>query len=389
MEKINIEALEYLHIKDVMDKFTSKVESASSKTSSLNGRWVITEGFKPATLYAYLNARFGRANGIQMLFKEDSSDNFIHWHYSLQYGEHTIEIMCMSYRMEILHGEQFIDSDKARELFITDIKSDYKNYGKKMSEFKKTLEKWHLFINPFFRLKSVIEHQLVKLESLEIDKLSPLVHPTDSDGSEEFGKKVNNDASSYIEATALGLNIRMLAPVYAESFINLLIFLLADNEIKNDKRLYESFTRQQIDIRIKNLHRNCNGFHQAVDFDNVESCRKFFSVMNNRNDLLHGNIDPQKQMYDTVFFEDKIPLFNEFGNFFRYSLEASINNVTPELAINDYQAVQDFIAYVLICLKDDTREHVRIIMDKRSLGWNDLTKRVGILFPDTLIDGYP
>src|SRR5258708_16930057 len=42
---------------------------------------VIRRLISPLDLYCYLQARFGRPNGVQNLFKSNSSDNLIHWHY--------------------------------------------------------------------------------------------------------------------------------------------------------------------------------------------------------------------------------------------------------------------------------------------------------------------
>ncbi len=78
--------------------------------------------------------------------------------------------------------------------------------------------------------------------------------------NEDNQQYFNEIAIKYTQATALAFSIRMLAPVYAESFVNTLIFLLADDDVKKDKRLYDSIIRQNIDIRVKQLHRNCNGF---------------------------------------------------------------------------------------------------------------------------------
>ena len=152
--------------------------------------------------------------------------------------------------------------------------------------------------------------------------------------------------------------------------------------------MYDSVVRQQIDIRVKGLHRHCKGFYQAVDYT-TDACKAFHTLMNSRNDLLHGNIDPRSLVYETVYFERRIPLFNSFRDFGFYSWEASIRNVTPDLAIADYQVVQDFIAYVLICLHDRFRKEVLMFMECKDPGWNEASGRLGILFPGHMVDIFP
>lgn len=63
------------------------------------------------------------------------------------------------------------DEKKAKEKFLTDMKNDFQNYGRDISNFKKSLEPWVLFVNPFKRLKQVIESQLEKLEKIAISKV--------------------------------------------------------------------------------------------------------------------------------------------------------------------------------------------------------------------------
>ena len=66
-------------------------------------------------------------------------------------------------------------------------------------------------------------------------------------------------------AHALGLTIRMHAPVRLEAFVNLAILVLRNETLRLDKRLFESRIREQIDLRVRSLHLNCRGFEHALD----------------------------------------------------------------------------------------------------------------------------
>jgi hypothetical protein len=48
--------------------------------------------------------------------------------------------------------------------------------------------------------------------------------------------------------------LRFMVPVLAESFINLLVFMLCRPDIKSNPRLYENFVRSNIDVKIQSLH---------------------------------------------------------------------------------------------------------------------------------------
>ncbi|MCW9705610.1 hypothetical protein [Fodinibius salsisoli] len=385
-----IKNLEYSPLEENIKEFTDRPKTQNTLSDKESGTlWIIREGIQPVDLYCYLYGRFGPPNGFQMILRSDDSDNLIHWHYTLKYKGSRMDIMCMTFRLEIMHHIQLQNPDTAKKRFITKLKDDFSNHHKKISKIRNQIEKWKLFVNPFYRIKSVIEHQLEKLDSLALEENDHPPHPHNPEQLEEWKEKTRETGKLYTEAISLGLNIRMLAPIYAESFINLLIFLLAKQNIKNDKRLYESIIRQQIDIRVKTLHQYCNGFYQPVDYNNVEICKEFHSLMNNRNDLLHGNIDPTKSFYDTVYFDGKIPLFTKFRDFSFYSWEASIKNVTPDLAIKDYQTVQNFLSYLLVCLEKDAAKIVKDFMNTKDPGWNVGDGRPGILFPSHMVDMVP
>jgi len=70
------------------------------------------------------------------------------------------------------------------------------------------------------------------------------------------------------------LTARMLAPVWAESFVNLVILTLGKPELKTDPRVYEAALRQQIDIRVTSLHLNCSA-SEASGPQAVQSSRSF------------------------------------------------------------------------------------------------------------------
>ncbi len=55
--------------------------------------WEIKNEIKPIDLYCYLVAKFGSPNGILTLFRNDDSDNLVHWDWILEseYGIITIQ----------------------------------------------------------------------------------------------------------------------------------------------------------------------------------------------------------------------------------------------------------------------------------------------------------
>lgn len=204
---------------------------------------------------------------------------------------------------------------------------------------------------------------------------------------EKFVSKIKSVSDKYMRVQELSTSLRLICPVWAESFINFIIFILSREEIKNDYRLYQDFLRKEIDVRIKLLHINCVGFDNPVDSNN-QVYKDFHSLMNERNDLLHGNIDPEKLSYEKVFFDGTIPLFTEAQGLARNSLGVSLTGIEPDETLKRVKLVGSFIDFILNHLQKPYREQLSLILDKRDLGWRAETKRVGVLFADTIAEGF-
>lgn len=350
------------------------------------GRWVFTESISPLDLYVYLKARFGPPNGFQMILKNPSSDNYIHWHWTLQVNEDIIDFL--GYNM---HAEAWLRgypdfSQSEGQHFEEGIKIDFKNISKSMSQVRKSLEKWHIFVNPYDRLRKVIDRFSTELNGLSIDKVELPELPHTPEELEVFDAKFKDCLESYSKALGLSTSLRMLAPVLAEAFVNLVIFLLAKPDIKQDKRIYDDVLRRGIDVRVKSLHINCEGFNRAIPSDTQEF-KDFHALMNSRNDFLHGNIDPTKLKYDVIFFDKNTPIPKAYKNFSELCLVNSLIHVEPEAALNDVSVVNRFIELVLAQMNKAAAETVKMFMETSNPGWRDDTMKAGILFPPHIVHG--
>ncbi len=344
------------------------------------GRWIFREGISPLDLYAYLKARFGNPNGFQMALKSPSSDNLVHWHWSLQCHDHIIEFMEYG-----LHAAAYVNglpqpTEIEQAELVAAIKADFAAHGRAMSVVKKSLEKWVLFVNPYHRLRRVVDQFSSRLRALELKATTLPEVPTTHEEAQELIDGLKACEPVYTEARGLGLALRMNAPVLAECFINLLLFLLAKPEIKQNERLYQDIIRTQIHERIRDLHLNCEGFTSPIDVS-AKSFKDFHTLMNRRNDFLHGNVDPYRLKYDAVRFDGTIPLPDRYQNFPQLALINSLIGVEPESALGDVDIVNQFIEFVLKHLHNSAKQVVETFMDTSNPGWREDTKRPGILFP--------
>lgn len=176
-----------------------------------------------------------------------------------------------------------------------------------------------------------------------------------------------------------------MLPVMAEAFVNFIMYVLMRPEIRGDNRLRENAFRQPIDVRVKSLSLNCLGFAKSIDYSDP-ACGRYHSLVNERNDLLHGNVVIDKLKFNEVYFQGKIPIFKEYRSMWQRSVGVEIHAVGLDHVFDELATVQTFIEYVLSCISDDLRPHVERLLTTRDLGLNESNGRIGVLFPGWLVD---
>ncbi len=169
---------------------------------------------------------------------------------------------------------------------------------------------------------------------------------------------------------------------------NLLIYWLMKPEIRGDDRLRDNIFRQPIDVRIKSLSLNCVGFAKQPDYTS-DACKRYHSLVNERNDLLHGNVAMDKLSFNEVYFWGTVPIFREYRTMWQRSLGVMVNAVGLRTVHADVAVINNLIAYVESCLDKEHREAVRMLSGRYELGLNKSTRRVGVLFPPWLVDFRP
>ena len=342
---------------------------------------------KPSDLYCYLHARYGSPNGLQNFLRNDSSDNLIHWEWVLAYEVGFIFFAGMNLRTEInFLGEWEVEKKDVTKL-ITHIKGGFAAFGKKMSQIRSNdLEDWNIFVNPYQQLKSSVEQLHSDLVALQLDPSAEKVdNPTESSSLKRFETDWKELMTRYNRGVGLAMSLKVMTPILAESFVNFVIFILCRPDIKKSSRWFNSVVRANMDVRVQSLHINCIGFKQPVDWAS-EPCKAYNSIVNRRNDILHGNISPEKLKIGEIYFKGKVPIFKEYQTLWQHSIGVSLDasgffSVQEELGV-----VTKFMEYVMGCLENTYKENVEFMSKRRDLGLNKKNGRIGVLLPDSIAD---
>ena len=349
-------------------------------------QWEIKNEVRPADLFCYLGARFGKPNGFQNFLRADHSDNLIHWEWSVASGPALINLQGLNFRTEIwaIEAEPSL-LEVSKEYLAGAIKADFANYDEEMTTIRKALESWVEFANPYQRIRRSLSLLLDQLRDLRLAGNEALENVLDATDREAAQEQWSETAGRYATGLGLCFGVRSMLPVLAESFVNLVLYTLMRPELRRDARLKENAFRQAIDVRVKSLSINCTGFERPIDYT-VDACKKFHTLINDRNDLLHGNVAIEKLKFNDLYFWGRVPVFKSYRTMWERSVGVEIQvtglaNLEKEVVI-----VEDFIAYVLTCLKPKIREQVKFTLQRSHLGINEEDGRLGVLFGERLAD---
>ncbi|WP_339900026.1 hypothetical protein [uncultured Gilvimarinus sp.] len=374
-----ISKLKYAPIKDLLELMKSENRPKGCLSYDL-----VTE-LKPIDLYCYFYAKYGPPNGLQNMLRNNSSDNLIHWEWTFFIGNSVVTFQSHSVRTE-LHFIGELSNPPDIGVVVSEIKDDFKSYGKGIKKVRLKLEKWTRYVNPFNRLQVVVKQTIKNIGQLNIDiesDRSKMTLTTPSGvGSEGL---VEGLLSRYNNAVCYYFSLKSMLPVMAESFVNLVIFILARKEIKDNDRHFQNVIRQQIDIRVQSLHLNCVGFKGVIDYSN-EKCKRFHSIINERNDILHGNMDLKNLRIGDIYFNGNVPIFTEYDDLYSRTSGVYLNSIKYDSIISDYDDIINFINYIMDHLEPREKVCIEQLAFRREIGVNSKDGRLGALLPDHMAD---
>ena len=295
---------------------------------------VVRSRLRPVDVYAYLRARFGEPNGIQNMLRSDDSDNWIHWDFNLKTHDRDIYIAGTSREIHFMLQDGL--TDREWKAFVLGFQAEFGRLGREKSEMTRTFDKFLVFQNKFVsvaRICAELHAQIVDTPRFESHRPRK---PSAKDVNYAVAplQRAGERADKLYGAC---VQLSLLTPVLAEAYINMFALILRRPALRNDWENYQAFVREHIPERLGRLHEVCFGM-LPVDIT-TKAFGRFMTVMNKRNFNIHGNVDPEREAVETVYFEGKRPLFAEAGHHLGRFFANLERLHRPDVVIEDYEAV--------------------------------------------------
>lgn len=162
------------------------------------------------------------------------------------------------------------------------------------------------------------------------------------------------------------------------------ILLYCKDAIRDDKAAYDAFRRATIPERLSLLSQNCLGFVRGID-TRTAGYANFMRIISKRNFAIHGNVDPESEPIETVYFDGKRPLFVQPGTHIEKFFEHLEKLHSPEEAVEDYENAHAFLHKIVECLDARHRFHFDQVVNDPFPGFEVRKKRPTRILPDHVV----
>lgn len=343
---------------------------------------VLMNEISPAELFCYFAARFGQPTGFFSHVPREHFKEAISWHYLLCLPEGPVDVVSLNFRTEVYLPRCYECS--GAELAAV-IKADLPHQQVAMASIQAQATKWVSFLNPYAQLVESSQLMLARARSLAAILQTDMDAPVGPAETAHFVGEFNAHYPIALELSGLCLSIRMMCPVTIEAFLNLVLYALAKPERRTAPGGLSALTHERIIDKVKLLHQNCDCFICPVDWS-APVCQAIDDLRRRRNDMLHGNVDPLGQKYETVWLWGSAPLFTRVLGPYERALGSKLSaHPLPEVE-KDFRLVEAFEEYVLSCIQPKVAEEVRNILGSIDLAYDQDRDKLGILFANQYHD---
>ncbi len=247
---------------------------------------------------------------------------------------------------------------------------------------QKELEHHILFINPYKRYKRIANYCVARLEAIDYKPPTyPDSLPATNEDVEAHKKSYGKFWSDTFAQMTYSLMLTLTAAFLGESYLNMLIQVLARPDVKAKQSVFKNFLRQSTDLKLQQLPMFCHGFESEVDMTD-KRIRDFLALLRLRNDLVHSNLSVDLLQVGDVRFDGNIPLFQKDEPLDLALMNLERFSPKPEASIKNLEKAIGFADYLRTLVSERFREALDQLMEANPLGFNTGTTKYSVLFPD-------
>lgn len=114
--------------------------------------------------------------------------------------------------------------------------------------------------------------------------------------------------------------------------------------------------------------------------------KAYHTLVNERNDLLHGNVVLEKLKFNEVYFNGRVPVFKHYRSLWERTVGVDIQAVGLHRLANEVQIVDRMVAQLKTYLTPATRKFIEQVSEQRDLALDVGRGKFGVLFSRRLVD---
>ena len=367
-------------------ELTSFLEDRTEHNKPVGSIFGFEKILDPYFCYRYFYARFGPPNGmLTFLRKPNDSDNLYHWDWLIKAGDGDIYVVGAGRHVHVMTSLPRV-GPKTWLAWGQNLKKSTGRHRVEIGRVSDLFEKWLVLPNRYARLADVAAVHYERLQSYAENLNNWPPKRSSERGLKAYQKFIQRKAAEIDETYSAALSLDLITPVLAEAYINLLIFICANEETRGSDRRMSSFIRQNVDLKVLDLHLRCRGFIEPVEEGSAEF-KMFKRIMDRRNDIVHSNINPSRDAVETVYFDKFTPLFaegvEELASYFKQ--EEKLIDVSG--VMQRYVELHSFFIYIRDRMESSYRTAFELVLESATFGYDQKRNKTGVLFPNYVAAG--
>ncbi len=263
-----------------------------------------------------------------------------------------------------------------------------KSHKGEITETLKGFEEYTVMVNPVVRYRNHAEFADRSLRKL---KEVPIVPPPDihcrHSEKERHARSLAKHMQAMDEINFFASQAVLSSAFWVESYLNVLITLLARPEVKENGEEFSAFLRASWRAKLNKLSIYCLYIEPKIDFthDAIKSAKQLFEL---RNHLAHGTPDPQHWGVGKMYFHGRTPMLPDSTPYDVFQTATTVANPSRSAAHDSLVQATAFADFLELVVLEPVREQFRVFRTRNPIGFNHTKQMLSIPFDHQIQRAY-